>query len=296
MDEASASSVPGQPSPQGVLVLGYWRHRVLAGGIRLLLAHCGAPFLDRRYEVGDGPDWDKSCWYDEAETLGLGAFPNLPYLIDGDVRVVQSDAILRYLARKFGLEGDDDAEKTLADQMVGVAKDQMDTFLSLTYARWLAKLRKQSWDEAAWEGERARYVEKRAPAAFAKFEAHLRGSRATTPATPSFPWFAGARVTYADFFIYELVDQHRGFCGPGVLDGLPLLTSFMARLEALENVSRYLASDAFLARPYHNRYSQFTVAPGEAPYRAVHPGAASVARWPPEGPTPSGRRRLTDVN
>ena len=47
--------------------------------------------------------------------------------------------------------------------MVGVAKDQMDTFLSLTYARWLAKLRKQSWDEAAREGERARYVEKRPP-------------------------------------------------------------------------------------------------------------------------------------
>ena len=32
-------------------------------------------------------------------------FPNLPYLIDGDVRITQSSAILRYIGRQFDLLG-----------------------------------------------------------------------------------------------------------------------------------------------------------------------------------------------
>ena len=32
-------------------------------------------------------------------------FPNLPYLIDGDVRIAQSSTILRYIGRQFDLLG-----------------------------------------------------------------------------------------------------------------------------------------------------------------------------------------------
>ena len=42
--------------------------------------------------------------------LGLD-FPNLPYLIDGNIKVTQSNAILRYLGRKFGLDGKTEADK-----------------------------------------------------------------------------------------------------------------------------------------------------------------------------------------
>jgi len=31
------------------------------------------------------------------------AFPNLPYLVDGDVRISQSTAMLKYIARKFDI-------------------------------------------------------------------------------------------------------------------------------------------------------------------------------------------------
>ena len=37
-------------------------------------------------------------------TLGL-ELPNLPYLIDGDFKLTQSAAILKYIARKAGLLG-----------------------------------------------------------------------------------------------------------------------------------------------------------------------------------------------
>ena len=37
--------------------------------------------------------------------LGDYPFPNLPYLIDGDLKMTQSNAIIRHLGRKFGLTG-----------------------------------------------------------------------------------------------------------------------------------------------------------------------------------------------
>ncbi|NWS09099.1 GSTM5 transferase, partial [Motacilla alba] len=45
------------------------------------------------------PDYDKSQWINEKEKLGLD-FPNLPYFIDGPTKLTQSNAILRYIARK----------------------------------------------------------------------------------------------------------------------------------------------------------------------------------------------------
>lgn len=95
-------------------VLGYWDIRGLAQPIRLLLAHMDVKVEEKRYACGPAPDFDRSAWLKEKTTLGLD-FPNLPYYIDGDVKVTQSMAILRYLARKHGLEGKTDAEKLRAD-------------------------------------------------------------------------------------------------------------------------------------------------------------------------------------
>uniref|UniRef100_A0A8C3EZ05 glutathione transferase n=1 Tax=Chrysemys picta bellii TaxID=8478 RepID=A0A8C3EZ05_CHRPI len=49
--------------------------------------------------LSPGPDYDTSQWTNEKDKLGLD-FPNLPYLIDGQTKLTQSNAILRYVARK----------------------------------------------------------------------------------------------------------------------------------------------------------------------------------------------------
>ena len=52
---ATPSGPPGALAgeEEGVIVFGYWRHRILAQAARLLLAHSGHPWVDHRYEVGE---------------------------------------------------------------------------------------------------------------------------------------------------------------------------------------------------------------------------------------------------
>ena len=50
-------------------------------------------FEDRIYQVGPAPDFDKTCWLEQKHNLGL-AFPNLPYLIDGDTKLTETVAIM----------------------------------------------------------------------------------------------------------------------------------------------------------------------------------------------------------
>ena len=65
------------------------------------MAYLGVEFEDEVYEQGDGPDFDRSAWMNVKDTLGL-VFPNLPYIIDGNVKLSETYAIMKYIAAKFG--------------------------------------------------------------------------------------------------------------------------------------------------------------------------------------------------
>jgi len=83
------------------VVLGYWAIRGLAQPIRMLLEYSSIPYEEKRFEQGGAPDFDKTCWTDVKDTvLGDYPFPNLPFLIDGDITVTQSNAIVRHVARR----------------------------------------------------------------------------------------------------------------------------------------------------------------------------------------------------
>lgn len=80
------------------VVLTYWSARGLTEPIRALLDYVGEDWQDKRLKVSDGEKWF-------AQKAKLGEqfyFPNLPYLVDGDVKLTQSLAIIRYVKnRKF---------------------------------------------------------------------------------------------------------------------------------------------------------------------------------------------------
>ncbi len=76
--------------------LGYWSLRGRAQPIRLLLSYTKTDFEDFQYS---GPE----KWFGPSDKNGLGLdFPNLPYLIHGDVKLTETNAILKYVAKKYG--------------------------------------------------------------------------------------------------------------------------------------------------------------------------------------------------
>jgi glutathione S-transferase len=74
-------------------ILGYWCMRGRAGAARALLTHLEVDFENKIYA-------SPQEWAEAKPNLPLN-FPNLPYYIDGDVKMSESMAILRQICRKY---------------------------------------------------------------------------------------------------------------------------------------------------------------------------------------------------
>jgi glutathione S-transferase len=73
-------------------------------------------------------------------------------------------------------------------------------------------------------------------------------------------WFgAGKSVTFVDFVMYELLDQHR-ILAPEVVANYPKLTAFLDRFEALPPIKEYMSSSRFMRTPINNKMAKFGAA------------------------------------
>jgi len=215
------------------IVLAYWDIRGLAQPARMLLGYLGEDFEDKMFVCGEAPDYDRSCWTEVKETLGFD-FPNLPYLIDGDVKVTQSNAIMRYLGRKAGMDGETETEKVRVDILENQAMDFRNGFVGLCYRSgeaWLEKSEKYKTN--------IKSLLKR----FEKFIGDLT-------------FFAGPKLTYVDFIMYELLDQHRLF-EPKILDDFDKLSGFMKRFEEEPKIEAFMKSSKCFKGPINNKMAAF---------------------------------------
>ncbi|XP_075526383.1 glutathione S-transferase Mu 4-like [Dermacentor variabilis] len=204
-------------------IVGYWDVRGLAQPIRNLLVYQGVEFEDKRYKFGPEPDYDREEWLAEKPTLGL-RFPNLPYYFDDDVKMTQSLAIVRYLARKHDLAGRDEEETLELDMLEQQARDLlwglMMAIASPNYEETRPKYEEkmesllQPWDEQLQEKE----------------------------------WVIGDRITYVDFLLYEALDWNCEL-NAGAFEGFPVLTAYTKRFEELPNIDEYFASDKYNKYP-----------------------------------------------
>ncbi|XP_059358781.1 glutathione S-transferase Mu 1-like [Carassius carassius] len=210
--------------------LAYWDIRGLAQPIRLLLEYTGTKYEEKFYSCGDAPNYDKSCWFNEKEKLGMD-FPNLPYLEDGDRKVVQSNAILRYIARKNNLCGETEEEQMRVDILENQAMDFRNGFAQLCYGEF--------------DKNKPCYNEK-LPGTLKQFSDFL-GNR---------KWFAGDKITFVDFIMYELLDLHRMF-HPECLDDYRNLRSFLDHFESLEKIAEYMKSGKFIKTPVNNKMAKW---------------------------------------
>lgn len=212
-------------------VLCYWDIRGLAQPIRLLLAYTETDYEDKLLACGPAPGFDKSCWYDNKFSFGLD-FPNLPYYIDGDIKLTQSNAILRYIARKNDMLGKDDTERAMVDMMAEQSMDFRNGWVRLCYNPDFENLKDGYLTDLDTKlGQYSAFLGKKS-------------------------WFAGESLTFVDFVMYELIDQHK-FLAPACLKNYPNLEEFMTRFEELPKIAAYMKSSAFMKTPLNNKMAKF---------------------------------------
>ncbi|XP_060552241.1 glutathione S-transferase Mu 1-like [Ruditapes philippinarum] len=215
--------------------LGYWKTKGLAQPIRLLLTYAGVEFEDVQYEQGPPPDFSRESWYSVKPKFGeILSFPNLPYYIDGDVKITQSHAILRHVARKYKLDGETENEKAVVDMVIEEAMDLRHGIVKITYTSV------ENYEK--WKPD----FFKNLPPKLEQFENHLGVN----------DWFAGHTITAADFSMYEILDQLRRM-QPDSLNAFPKLQAFLDRFESLPKVKEYLSLDKVKNLPINSKIAAF---------------------------------------
>jgi len=217
-------------------VLGYWKIRGLAQPIRLLLHYAGEDYKDELYEItGSAPNWNMEAWSSKKFTLGLD-FPNLPYYIDGDVKISQSLGVLNYVAAKHKLNG-----KTLKEQ-------GENSMLNQELADLRAALVKISYNPD-FQNLKPGFLET-LPTKLKQFSDFLKDKQ----------FLVGAEIVSADFNLYDFLDVLKHL-EPNCLDKYSNLQEYIKRIENLPKIKAYMSSPSFISWPINNKMAAFGAGP-----------------------------------
>lgn len=122
---------------EGGVVLGYWAIRGLSERVRQLLEYLSIPYTEQKYEGAEG----RAKWVQEVKQSLIPKNPavTLPYLLDGDKLVSESDAICVYLchkAERTDLLGRNADEQVALFTAHGVYKDFHPKYIQMVYGRY----------------------------------------------------------------------------------------------------------------------------------------------------------------
>lgn len=169
--------------------LGYWAIRGLAQPIRMALSLGDVDYEDVRYQCGEAPDYDRSCWFDVKPSLGID-FCNLPYVIDVEVSFAESVACLTYACQKAGIhKGFTMAEEAKALSLALSVQDLRNKAVGQFYGTYDG--------DKSENGQTGAYI-KTATGYFEKFSKILQGKK----------YLLGDKMCSADFHLCEMIYQH----------------------------------------------------------------------------------------
>jgi glutathione S-transferase len=189
--------------------LTYFGFRGLGEPIRLMLEDLGIAYEDHR--VSDA-EW--------AALKPQMPFRQMPRFEDGEIALVQSQAILRYLARPHGLCGETEAERIRCDISTEAARD----------------LQQRLWDHFWSPGS----DQPEAEAAFASgtLAHHLQ---LTADWLGDAPYFGGGQALFADYYALSVLDEAAGFF-PAAVERAASLAAYRQRMYARPGLAAYAAS------------------------------------------------------
>ena len=207
--------------------------------VRLALEAAGASYVDVA-RGAEGKDVDAMLQFMESPQLTQPPFAP-PFLIDGQVIVGQTAAILLYLGPRLGLVGKSERRRLWTHQIqltiADLVAEAHDTHHPLGSGAYYEDQKK----EAVARAKNFRLV--RVPKFLAWFESLLaRNPRKTR----SSAHLVGGRLSYADLSLFQLVEGLRYAFPAATAQALakaPGVVALHGRVAALPRVAAYLASD-----------------------------------------------------
>uniref|UniRef100_A0A146LJP9 glutathione transferase n=1 Tax=Lygus hesperus TaxID=30085 RepID=A0A146LJP9_LYGHE len=173
--------------------LTYFDLKGLGESIRMILSYMGEEFEEHRIAMED--------WPATKSTIKFGKVPVLD--VDGK-RMYQAQAILRFLAKKAKLAGDNDLEAYEIDSIVGTVTDFISTYIPIwgitdpkEKEEFIAKLKKESIP----------YYMKEYNEIAGKNNGYM----------------ANGKLSWADLFIYGAMETLEAHVGTSLIDQYPHL-------------------------------------------------------------------------
>ncbi len=209
------------------LTLGYWDIRGLAEPIRTLLAYLELPYESKK--VTKYEDWITE------KRAAQHNFPNLPYLVDGEKTITETEAIQVHLCLKANrpdLIGKD-SDRVEFIQLRGVIGDFNSGITNQCYANKTREDLKKAVETAMGRlggklNDLNKILEKRD--------------------------FLLGYITYLDFNLAELIERFVELdaeVGTAITTGHSALLAHSKRVLELPGVKEYRASDKFQSRPHN---------------------------------------------
>ena len=192
-------------------LLYYFKGRGRAETTRWMLAANGIAFQNVPVET--------SAALAALRASGKLPFDQMPLLEIGGLRISQTTALLRYLARLGDFYGDSAEDALWCDMIAGVAADLAEAAMQAPF---------QPTRAAAVGGLQQR---------FAKFGARLEKRLADNGGA----FTAGTRLSFADIVLAEALSAYLEIT-PEILNGSPLLAGLVQRVTLLPGVAAYLRS------------------------------------------------------
>nr|CAB3251128.1 glutathione S-transferase Mu 1-like [Phallusia mammillata] len=215
-------------------ILAYWDIRCLGEPIRLMFEYLELKYVNKIYPTGDAPTYERKEWQHDKATLGFD-FPNVPYLIDGDIKLSESWAIMRYIARKQStLTATTEEQEINCDMLQGVIEDFRYRFISLTYYSTTENF------EANKKQFHLRLLKD-----LQRFGLFLGTNK----------WLIGKDLMFVDFALCEALDQIK-LLFPRFLDDCPQnIHDYYNNFMTLPTIKAYRSSPRFQKLPINSKYS-----------------------------------------
>jgi len=215
------------------VTLGYWDIRGLAEPIRTVLEYVELPYnmeLFNSFET-----------WSEKKTKADYLFPNLPYLVDGDKTITESEAIIAHVCLKAGKA-----------ELLGKDEDRVE-FIQL----------RNIIGDAYGLITRNCYIN--------KDEESLKKALATAETSNTYKmtglneilgkkeWLLGY-ITYLDFMLAEFIERSIHMdeeLGTTITKNYPNLVAHAKRFLELPKIKEYRQSEKFKARPYNGHIASW---------------------------------------